>query len=158
MTAPTKSCSTISRPVPRGAASIEPGFHASHARWIFRFALPGEVVLNCMASDGVRRGYDVAQLRAVRERCRVPLVASGGAGAAERFAEVFRVARVDAALAASVFHSGEIAIPTLRRELRARGIERSEEHTSELQSPDHLVCRLLLEKKKKKKRQYEMEC
>lgn len=83
----------------------------------------GEIVLNCMASDGVRRGYDIAQLSAVRECCRVPLVASGGAGAAEHFVEVFRVARVDAALAASVFHSRELAIPTLRRELRAQGIE-----------------------------------
>jgi cyclase len=83
----------------------------------------GEIVLNCMASDGVRRGYDIAQLTAVRECCQVPLVASGGAGAAEHFVEVFRVARVDAALAASVFHSGDIAIPTLRRELRAQGIE-----------------------------------
>jgi imidazole glycerol-phosphate synthase subunit HisF len=83
----------------------------------------GEIVLNCMASDGVRRGYDIAQLSAVRECCQVPLVASGGAGAAEHFAEAFRVARVDAALAAGVFHSGEIAIPTLRRELRAQGIE-----------------------------------
>ena len=83
----------------------------------------GEIVLNCMASDGVRRGYDIAQLSAVRECCQVPLVASGGAGAAEHFVEVFRVARVDGALAASVFHSGDIAIPTLRRELRARGIE-----------------------------------
>lgn len=83
----------------------------------------GEIVLNCMASDGVRRGYDIAQLSAVRECCQVPLVASGGAGAAEHFVEVFRVARVDAALAASVFHCGDIAIPTLRRELRAQGIE-----------------------------------
>jgi cyclase len=83
----------------------------------------GEIVLNCMASDGMRRGYDIAQLSAVRATCQVPLVASGGAGAAEHFAEVFRVARVDAALAASVFHSGEIAIPDLRRELRAQGIE-----------------------------------
>jgi len=83
----------------------------------------GEIVLNCMASDGVRRGYDIAQLSAVRECCQVPLVASGGAGVAEHFVEVFRIARVDAALAASVFHSGEIAIPSLRRELRAQGIE-----------------------------------
>ena len=83
----------------------------------------GEIVLNCMASDGMRRGYDIAQLTAVRECCQVPLVASGGAGAAQHFVEVFRVARVDAALAASVFHSGEIAIPNLRRELRAQGIE-----------------------------------
>ena len=83
----------------------------------------GEIVLNCMASDGVRRGYDIAQLSAVRDCCQVPLVASGGAGAPGHFVEVFRAARVDAALAASVFHSGEITIPGLRRELRAQGIE-----------------------------------
>jgi cyclase len=83
----------------------------------------GEIVLNCMSSDGVRAGYDIAQLRAVREVCHVPLVASGGAGTAEHFTEVFRAAQVDAALAASVFHSGEIAIPILRRALRAQGIE-----------------------------------
>jgi len=83
----------------------------------------GEIVLNCMASDGMRRGYDIAQLSAVRECCQVPLVASGGAGTAEHFVAVFQVARVDAALAASVFHSGEIAIPTLRRALRSQGIE-----------------------------------
>ena len=63
------------------------------------------------------------QLRAVRAVCQVPLVASGGAGAAEHFAEVFQAAGVDAALAASVFHSGEIEIPDLKRELRSAGIE-----------------------------------
>lgn len=83
----------------------------------------GEIVLNCMGSDGVRRGYDIAQLRAVREICRVPLVASGGAGEMGHFAAVFREAGVDAALAASVFHGGAIAIPDLKRELRAAGIE-----------------------------------
>jgi len=83
----------------------------------------GEIVLNCMASDGVRGGYDIAQLKAVREICHVPLVASGGAGAAQHFADVFQSAHVDAALAAGVFHSGEITIPDLRRELRALGIE-----------------------------------
>ncbi len=83
----------------------------------------GEIVLNCMASDGVRRGYDIAQLTAVRTVCRVPLVASGGAGAAAHFARVFQEADVDAALAASVFHSGEIAIPDLKRRLAADGIE-----------------------------------
>jgi cyclase len=83
----------------------------------------GEIVLNCMASDGVRGGYDIAQLKAVREICHVPLVASGGAGAAQHFADVFQAAHVDAALAAGVFHSGEITIPNLRRELRALGIE-----------------------------------
>lgn len=83
----------------------------------------GEIVLNCMSSDGVRRGYDIAQLRAVRAVCSVPLIASGGAGAVEHFAEVFQSADVDAALAASVFHSGEIAIPTLKRRLRGASIE-----------------------------------
>jgi len=83
----------------------------------------GEIVLNCMASDGVRQGYDIPQLCAVRALCRVPLVASGGAGAPEHFAEVFRVAGVDAALAASVFHSGAIAIPDLKRFLRAQNVE-----------------------------------
>ncbi len=83
----------------------------------------GEIVLNCMASDGVRRGYDIAQLRAVRAVCRVPLIASGGAGTAQHFVEVFKDAEVDAALAASVFHSGDIAIPELKKQLRAAGIE-----------------------------------
>ncbi len=83
----------------------------------------GEIVLNCRGSDGVRRGYDVEQLRAVREICNVPLVASGGAGAVEHFAAVFKNAGVDAALAASVFHSGALAIRDLKRELRADGIE-----------------------------------
>ena len=83
----------------------------------------GEIVLNCMASDGVRTGYDLAQLKRVREACRVPLIASGGAGAPEHFAAVFSAARVDGALAASVFHSGAIAIPDLKRYLRDRHIE-----------------------------------
>jgi cyclase len=59
----------------------------------------------------------------VRAVCSVPLVASGGAGAAQHFTQVFREAWVDAALAASVFHSGEIAIPVLKQRLRADGIE-----------------------------------
>jgi cyclase len=82
----------------------------------------GEIVLNCMASDGVRQGYDLEQLRSARERCEVPLVASGGAGEARHFTEVFRDAGVDAALAASVFHSGALAIPELKATLLAAGI------------------------------------
>ncbi len=82
----------------------------------------GEIVLNCMASDGVRRGYDIEQLTALRACCRVPLVASGGAGTVEHFERVFREAHVDAALAASVFHSGTILIPELKRQLLATGI------------------------------------
>jgi cyclase len=83
----------------------------------------GEIVLNCMASDGVRRGYDLEQLRAARAVCDVPLVASGGAGGSAHFAAVFAEADVDGALAASVFHSGELRIPELKRELRRQGIE-----------------------------------
>ena len=83
----------------------------------------GEIVLNCMAQDGVRNGYDLRQLALVRETCRVPLVASGGAGSIQHFAAVFREARVDAALAASVFHSGAIPIGELKRALREQSIE-----------------------------------
>ena len=83
----------------------------------------GEIVLNCMASDGVRHGYDLPQLKAVRAVCNVPLIASGGAGAPEHFADVFNQANVDGALAASVFHSGNIAIPDLKRYLRDAHIE-----------------------------------
>lgn len=83
----------------------------------------GEVVLNCMGSDGVREGFDLEQLAAVRAVCDVPLVASGGAGAPAHFVDVFRQADSDAALAASVFHSGAIRIPALKRELRAAGVE-----------------------------------
>ena len=82
----------------------------------------GEIVLNCMNMDGVRQGYDIEQLRAVRDCCRVPLIASGGAGAPQHFVEVFRRARVDGALAATVFHSGQIAIPDLKQYLAARKI------------------------------------
>lgn len=82
----------------------------------------GEIVLNCMGSDGVRNGYDIEQLRAVRALCKVPLVASGGAGSIDHFRAAFVEADVDAALAASVFHSGAIAIPELKCELAEAGI------------------------------------
>lgn len=82
----------------------------------------GEIVLNCMGSDGVRSGYDVEQLHAVRQVCDVPLIASGGAGAVEHFIEVFREADVEGALAATIFHTGAVAIPDLKRELARAGI------------------------------------
>ncbi|MBL8297725.1 MAG: imidazole glycerol phosphate synthase subunit HisF [Rhodanobacteraceae bacterium] len=82
----------------------------------------GEIVLNCMGADGVREGYDVEQLRAARSLCSVPLVASGGAGRLEHFATVFADADVDAALAASVFHSGGIALGSLKAYLREQGV------------------------------------
>jgi len=77
----------------------------------------GEIVLNCMNQDGVRKGYDVAQLAAVRTVCDVPLIASGGAGEMSHFVDVFREAEVDGALAASVFHSAEINIGELKNTL-----------------------------------------
>ncbi len=82
----------------------------------------GEIVLNCMGSDGVRQGYDLEQLAAARAICSVPLVASGGAGTPEHFRDAFLQVDADAALAASVFHSGAIAIPELKRYLRAQGV------------------------------------
>ena len=83
----------------------------------------GEIVLNCMNADGVRNGYDIEQLAVMRERCRVPLIASGGAGAMHDFKSVFKKTGVSAALAASVFHSGEIDIPGLKRYLSDADIE-----------------------------------
>ena len=83
----------------------------------------GEIVLNCMDQDGVRQGYDLVQLRAVRAICEVPLVASGGAGEVAHFTDVFQQADVDGALAASVFHSGHIRIPALKQALAQQGIE-----------------------------------
>lgn len=74
----------------------------------------GEIVLNCMNQDGVRQGYDLKQLSAIRNICEVPLIASGGAGKIHHFADVFKEADVDGALAASVFHKGIIEIAELK--------------------------------------------
>jgi imidazole glycerol-phosphate synthase subunit HisF len=82
----------------------------------------GEIVLNCMGSDGVRHGFDLEQLSAARAVCHVPLIASGGAGAPEHFRDAFIQADVDGALAASVFHSGMIAIPELKQYLREQDV------------------------------------
>lgn len=82
----------------------------------------GEVVLNCMNQDGVRNGYDCEQLSAIREVCQVPLIASGGAGIQQHFAEVFQTCNVDGALAASVFHSGNIHLADLKSFLAQESI------------------------------------
>ena len=82
----------------------------------------GEIVLNCMNEDGMRQGYDCGQLRAVRERISVPLVASGGAGTLAHFAAAFEEAGADAALAASVFHKQVMTIGEVKRFLAARNI------------------------------------
>lgn len=82
----------------------------------------GEIVLNVMNQDGVRSGYDVVQLAKVREICRVPLIASGGAGVMSHFYDVFEQANVDGALAASVFHKGLIGIGELKAYLKDMGV------------------------------------
>ena len=82
----------------------------------------GEVVLNCMNQDGMRQGYDLTQLKLVRAVLAIPLVASGGAGTCDHFRDVFRLAGVDGALAASVFHNGTINITALKAQLSADGI------------------------------------
>lgn len=83
----------------------------------------GEVVLNCMSFDGEKKGYDLEQLQAARGVLNIPLIASGGAGSPEHFADVFEKAGVDGALAASVFHSEQIHIGELKEYLAAKGIE-----------------------------------
>lgn len=83
----------------------------------------GEIVLNCMNQDGVRKGYDLAQLKKIKEKISIPLIASGGAGAPEHFLDVFQKANVEAALAASVFHTEQIKIPELKQFLKINNVE-----------------------------------
>jgi imidazole glycerol-phosphate synthase subunit HisF len=83
----------------------------------------GEIVLNCMNQDGVRTGYDISQLTQLRQLVTLPLIASGGAGEAKHFVEVFKTARVDGALAASVFHTRTLKIPELKQFLLSEAIE-----------------------------------
>lgn len=83
----------------------------------------GEIVLNMMNQDGVRNGYDLTQLNAVREVCHVPLIASGGAGTMSHFLDAFIQADVDGALAASVFHKQIINIGELKQFLKQNGVE-----------------------------------
>ncbi|MBL6602431.1 MAG: imidazole glycerol phosphate synthase subunit HisF [Candidatus Puniceispirillum sp.] len=83
----------------------------------------GEIVLNCMNNDGVRQGYDIAQLKAVKQAVSVPVIASGGAGDYQHFVDLFQQTDIDGALAASVFHSGKIPIPDLKAYLQAQSVE-----------------------------------
>ena len=82
----------------------------------------GEIVLNCMNQDGVRRGYDLPQLEVLRQRVTVPLVASGGAGCVENFYEVFVKAKADAALAAGIFHGNLVSIGDIKSHLQQNGV------------------------------------
>ena len=83
----------------------------------------GEVVVNSIDTDGVKKGFDVEMLQAVCDAVNVPVIASGGAGAVEHFTQLFQaIPTIDAALAASVFHFGQIQIPDLKRELQQKDI------------------------------------
>ena len=82
----------------------------------------GEILLTSMDTDGVRTGFDCALTKSVREATRVPVIASGGAGKPEDFADVFENAGADAALAASIFHYGEYTVGDLKTFLASRGI------------------------------------
>jgi cyclase len=83
----------------------------------------GEILLTSMDADGTQNGFDVPLNRAVAEAVTVPVVASGGCGTVAHMAEVLTEGRASAALAASIFHFGQIRIPDAKAELRARGIE-----------------------------------
>ena len=82
----------------------------------------GEILLTSIDRDGTKAGFDLALTRAVREAVSVPVIASGGAGSAADFAAVFEEAGADAALAASLFHFGELDVADLKAELAARGL------------------------------------
>ncbi|MGI8468201.1 MAG: imidazole glycerol phosphate synthase subunit HisF [Pyrinomonadaceae bacterium] len=83
----------------------------------------GEILLTSMNADGMKNGFEIELTRAISESVKVPIIASGGAGKSEHFAEVFEKGKADAALAASIFHFREIEIPQLKNYLRGRNIE-----------------------------------
>ena len=82
----------------------------------------GEILLTSMDHDGVKTGFACDITRAVSEAVNIPVIASGGAGTLEHFKEVFEQGKADAALAASIFHFKEIAIPELKRYLQSQNI------------------------------------
>jgi cyclase len=82
----------------------------------------GEILLTSMDADGTLNGYDIELTRAVAEAVNVPVIASGGAGTMEHFAQVLTEGRADAALAASLFHDGKLAVPELKQYLNQRGV------------------------------------
>ena len=83
----------------------------------------GEVVVNSIDTDGVKKGFDLEMLRDVSEIVHVPVIASGGAGGVQDFADLFReIPGMSAGLAASIFHFGEVAIPDLKQVLRENGV------------------------------------
>lgn len=83
----------------------------------------GEILLTSMDHDGTKGGFDNLLLKKINDTISIPLIASGGAGNVQHFIDVFEKTNVDAALAASVFHYGEILIPALKQELKKHNIE-----------------------------------
>ncbi|MBU5670620.1 imidazole glycerol phosphate synthase subunit HisF [Paenibacillus brevis] len=83
----------------------------------------GEILLTSMDADGTKDGFDLPLTKAVSAAAGIPVIASGGAGKPDDFYEVFTKGAADAALAATIFHYKEIAVPDLKRDLRARGVE-----------------------------------
>jgi cyclase len=82
----------------------------------------GEILLTSMDADGTLAGYDIELTRIVSDLVSVPVIASGGAGTMDHFAEVLTRGNADAALAASLFHDGKLRIPDLKKELQGQGI------------------------------------
>ena len=82
----------------------------------------GEILLTSMDADGTKQGFDLEMTRAITEAVRIPVIASGGCGKLEHFAEVFEQADADAALAASLFHFGELTVPQVKDYLREQDI------------------------------------
>jgi imidazole glycerol-phosphate synthase subunit HisF len=83
----------------------------------------GEILLTSMNADGTKTGFEISLTKIVSESVHVPIIASGGAGNMEHFVEVFTDGKADAGLAASIFHFGEIEIPTLKQYLKQNEIE-----------------------------------
>lgn len=83
----------------------------------------GEIVLNSIDTDGVKQGFDLEMLDTLAARVKVPIVASGGAGKREDYAELFTHPGIDAGLAASIFHTKQVDIRELKQYLRDRGVE-----------------------------------
>ena len=82
----------------------------------------GELVINSMDTDGVKQGFDLKLLKAVSEITTLPIVASGGAGKSEDFIDLFQLPKIEAGLAASIFHYGEVKIPDLKKQLMTADI------------------------------------
>jgi cyclase len=82
----------------------------------------GEILLTSMDADGTKQGFDLEMTKAITDAVNIPVIASGGCGSLEHFAEVFREADADAALAASLFHFGELTVPQVKEYLKGENI------------------------------------